>query len=437
MKSSSTFLATTAILSNQMCGGLKQKPNIVLIMADDLGYETIGANGGTSYQTPVLDKLAENGIRFEHCYAQPLCTPSRVQIMTGKYNIRNYKWFGELDRQATTFAQLFKKNDYATCIAGKWQLGKETDSPQYFGFDESCLWQQTKGRTDKAGHDSRYPNPVLDINGELTKFNKGEFGADVTSDFICDFIDRKQNDPFMVYYPMILTHCPFMPTPDSDDWDPKDNGTLEYKGDAKYFGDMMTYMDKMVGKIVRKLDDLNLLENTLILFTGDNGTDVPVVSMLNGKQVAGAKGTTTDAGTRVPLIGYWKNKTPKGNVIDDLVDFSDFLPTLCEAADIDIPKELDIDGHSFMPQLLGQKGNPREWIYSWYSRDGNTHEAQIFARNQRYKLYQTGKFYDLENDVREKHPIAKQKLSEELKEVKTKLQKVLDKYKNARPSNLK
>ncbi|MCP4450008.1 MAG: sulfatase-like hydrolase/transferase, partial [Planctomycetes bacterium] len=146
-------------------GAASTRPNILLIMADDLGYECVGANGGTSYQTPVLDRLAATGMRFEHCYAQPLCTPSRVKIMTGIYNVRNYVKFGVLDRKQTTFAHLFKKAGYATCIAGKWQLGKEVDAPQHFGFDEFCLWQYFRGNTDKAGHDTRYENPHLEING--------------------------------------------------------------------------------------------------------------------------------------------------------------------------------------------------------------------------------------------------------------------------------
>src|SRR5687767_6637842 len=120
------------------------RPNIILIMADDLGYECIGANGGTSYRTPVLDRLASQGMRFEHCYVQPLCTPTRVQLMTGIYNVRNYVNFGGMDPNATTFANLLKNNGYSTCITGKWQLGQDPRLPQKFGFDEACLWQHTR-----------------------------------------------------------------------------------------------------------------------------------------------------------------------------------------------------------------------------------------------------------------------------------------------------
>jgi arylsulfatase A len=409
------------------------RPNIILIMADDLGYECIGANGGTSYKTPVLDKMAEEGIRFEHCYSQPLCTPSRVQIMTGIYNVRNYVKFGLLDRKQMTFGHLLKKNGYGTCVAGKWQLGKQEDSVQHFGFDESCLWQHTRGRMDEEGHDTRYPNPRLEINGKEVNYTKGEYGPDVVSDFICDFIERHKAKPFFAYYPMILTHCPFVPTPDSPDWDSANRGSKDYKGKAKYFGDMVSYMDKMIGKITARLDQLGLREKTLILFTGDNGTDKPVVSVMNGQKFKGGKGQTTDAGTRVPLIVSWPGVIDQGQVCRDLIDFSDFLPTICEAAGATVPEALNIDGRSFLPQLKGRKGNPREWIYCWYSRGGNDRQAKVFARNERYKLYRDGKLYDISKDVSEKTPLQDGNLNDQAGRIRVTLQSVLDKYKNGRP----
>ena len=130
------------------------KPNIIVIMADDFGYECVTANGGQSYQTPNIDRLAANGIRFEQCHVQPLCTPTRVQLMTGRFNVRNYVNFGTLLRTETTFAHLLKEAGYSTAVCGKWQLGREKDSPQHFGFDESCLWQQTR-------RPPRYANPVM------------------------------------------------------------------------------------------------------------------------------------------------------------------------------------------------------------------------------------------------------------------------------------
>ena len=410
-------------------GRNRRKPNIVVIMADDLGYECIGACGGTSYKTPVLDGLAKEGVRFEHAYAQPLCTPSRVKIMTGIYNVRNYVRFGLLDAKQTTFAHLLKRAGYATCVVGKWQLGGGLEGPKHFGFDEHCLWQLNR-------RPGRYPNPGLEVNGKQVNYTNGEYGPDVVSDFACDFMRRNRDKPFLVYYPMILTHCPFEPTPDSPDWDPKSKGSRTYKGDAKYFGDMVTYMDKIVGKLVSKLTELHLREDTLILFTGDNGTDKPVVSRMGDRRVKGAKGSMSDAGTRVALIASWPRTAAKGKVCGDLVDFSDVLPTLCECGGVDVPEKLAIDGRSFLPQLRGEKGRPREWIYCWYSRGGNAAGAKEFARTRRYKLYRTGKFYDISRDVLEAAPLDEAELDAGARKVRAMLQGALDKYADARPASL-
>jgi len=427
-----TGLGAAAVMPRCLAAGGNlafRKPNIILIMADDLGYECIGANGGTSYKTPELDRLAAAGIRFEHCYSQPLCTPSRVQIMTGIYNVRNYVKFGKLDRKERTFAHLLKAGGYATCVVGKWQLGKEADSPQHFGFDESCLWQQTR-------RPGRYPNPGLEINGRQVDYHNGEYGPDVVSEYACRFIERNKDRPFLLYYPMILTHCPFEPTPDSSDWNPKSKGSKTYKGNPKYFGDMVRYMDKIVGKLVVKLKELGLRGNTLLLFTGDNGTDKPVVSVMDGREVAGGKGQMTDAGTRVPLIGNWPGVIPQGNVCRDLVDFSDFLPTLCECAGVRVPEKPKPDGRSFLAQLKGKKGNRRDWIYCWYSRDGDAEKAKDFARSRRYKLYRTGEFYDINNDVLEKKNLAAEVLDEKTRLIRAMLQKALDQYKDVRSFEL-
>ncbi|MEM9410296.1 MAG: sulfatase-like hydrolase/transferase, partial [Planctomycetota bacterium] len=339
----------------------KRVPNIILIMADDLGFETIGANGGESYQTPNLDQMAKAGVRFEHCYSQPLCTPSRVQLMTGKYNFRNYSKFGELRRGERTFAHFLKEAGYATCVAGKWQLGKQKDSPQHFGFEQSLLWQHTRSGRLVEGtkrFDKRYENPLLEKNGEPLSFSGGEFAPDLMVDFICDFIDSHQKKPFFIYYPMILTHCPFVPVPGSPSWNPNSKGSPTYKGDATNFSEMVCYMDKLVGRIMKRVEDNGVAENTVILFTGDNGTDKPVVSRFQGKNLAGGKGSMKDSGTRVPLICVGSGRFKK-SVCRDIVDFTDFLPTLVQLAGVE-PTELnnELDGRSFLPQLVGKKGSP-------------------------------------------------------------------------------
>ena len=262
-------------------------PNIVMILADDLGFECINSYGGTSYDTPNLTQLAQTGMQFENCHSQPICTPSRVKLMTGKSNKKNHVKFGYLNPKEVTFSQLLQKKGYATMIGGKWQLGKDASLPGHFGFDEHILWQLTTSGRDSLGWDKRYVNPVLEINGKVYEKNEGKYSTDMVVDYINDFIKRKKDQPFLVYYPMILTHCPFDPTPHSKDWDPTDMGSKTYKGNAKYFGDMVSYLDFSVGRIVKQLDRLGLRENTIILFTGDNGTDTPVVSMMDNLSVVG------------------------------------------------------------------------------------------------------------------------------------------------------
>jgi arylsulfatase A len=427
LKTSAALGASTALPALLMsgCSGqstrpdITTRPNIVLIMADDLGYECIGANGGTSYKTPVLDRLAVEGIRFEHCYSQPLCTPSRVEIMTGMYNVRNYVKFGLLDDRQTTFAHLLKKAGYSTCISGKWQLGRDRKLIKHFGFDEYCLWWlENKGQ--------RYGNVgELIRNDELLPGGKGEYGPDVVSAFTLDFITRHRNEPFFCYYPMILPHSPFLPTPDS-----KDQSSTDIKSN---FTDMVAYMDKIVGEIDQHLTELELRENTLLIFTGDNGTDNRIRSMMDDRVVTGDKGSMTDAGTRVPLIANWPGVIPGKQVSHDLIDFSDFLPTLCDVADLEIPSTLNIDGRSFLPQLQGKKGNPREWIYSWFSAAGGTTGSE-WARNQRYKLYRSGNFYDVSKDPMEKNPLTD--LSPEAQRIRAELLDALEKYNDARPAEI-
>lgn len=359
-----------------------ERPNIILIMADDLGYECIGANGGEDYHTPNLDKLADEGVRFDQCFANPLCTPSRVKIMTGLYNKRNFTNFGQLHRSQVTFAHQLKQAGYATAIAGKWQLGNDPDSPQHFGFDQSCLWQQFRGRT-RAGtqFDSRFPNPQLEINGEAVDFTNGEYGPDVCADFICDFIEANKEQPFLAYYPMILTHCPFDATPDSETWDPTSLGSPEYKGpgdDAlqqQHFADMVQYMDKIIGKIVAKLDEHGLRENTLIIFTGDNGTDKPIVTKWRGREVVGGKGQVNDFGARVPLVVNWPGTIKPAVQETELVEFSDILPTLCEVAGAALPENYPGDGLSLWPVLSGEGTRNKEYVYIWYFR------GQTWVRN--------------------------------------------------------
>jgi len=376
------------------------RPNIVLVMADDMGYECVGANGGESYETPRLDQLAADGMRFEHCHSQPICTPTRVQIMTGIYNNRNYVRFGVLDKTQKTFGNLFKAAGYKTCIVGKWQLDGGIDAPHHFGFDEYCLWQLNR-------RPGRYSNPGLEINGKQVDYRDGEYGPDIVSDYLCDFIQRNKDEEFFAWYPMILPHYPFVPTPDSTDYDRTVVGEKGI-GQAKYFKDMVEYVDKIVGKVVDCVEENGLSKNTLVIFTGDNGTHPKITSMLRGKSYPGGKGSTTDNGTHVPMIAHWPGTIPAGSVTNNLVDFTDVLPTVAAVAGLSKQhSEWKLDGHSFRPTLQSASAVPhRDTIYCWYHRDGVREKAKQLARTQHFKLYADGTYFDTRNDLLEQSPLA-------------------------------
>lgn len=404
------------------------RPNIILIMTDDMGVECIGAHGGTSYKTPHLDQLAGQGLRFDRCHAQPLCTPTRVQLMTGLYNVRNYVRFGHIDPKATTFAHLFRQAGYKTAIAGKWQLGHDQHLPRNLGFDESCLWQHTR-------RPPRYANPGLEYNGVSKDFSNGEYGPDLINAFAIDFIARHKDAPFLLYYPMVLTHDPFQPTPDSPDWDPKAVGE-RVNVNVKHFGDMVTYCDKLVGKLIAALEKHGLRDNTLVIFMGDNGTGKGVTSRMGDRVVIGGKGTPLASGTHVPLIVNWPAVIKPGRVSDDLIDTTDFLPTLCEAAGIKLPEKFQPDGRSFLPQLRGEAGQPRQWIYCWYARNGGARAQHEFAMNKQYKLYRDGSLFHLAADIEEKTPLSSEQITGPALAAKAELARVLEQFRTARPPSL-
>lgn len=425
------FIVLTIVMMTCMEVVSQEKPNVILIMADDLGYETLGAYGGTSYLTPNLDRLAEQGMRFDHCYATPLCTPSRVQIMTGKYNNRNYIGFGLLDPSEKTFGHYMQVAGYKTYIAGKWQLlgnqhqqklagNKIGTTPDKAGFDDYCLWQM-----DKLG--SRYKDPTISSKKLGTQILKGKYGPDVFMENITSFMEENKDSPFFIYYPMVLTHDPFVPTPINKGF--QDFDSKSKINDPKYFGEMVSYMDMIVGRIVDKTDDLGIRENTLILFVGDNGTDRDVSSMVSGTLLKGNKGYTTDAGTHVPLIANWKGKIDPKSVNDNLIDFTDFLPTLLECSGLKENKIMSLDGQSFYGQLLGNNSLARDWIFCHYDPNWGNFKANRYVQNKKWKLYETGEFYNLEQDILEQIPLQIVDLSEDSATILKQFREVLSRYK--------
>jgi len=349
----------------------EQPPNILFILADDLGIECPTTYGGRSYRTPNIDRLAEEGMKFTHCFSNPYCSPTRAQLLTGRYPLHNgiQRVIYDAERhrefldpqQETSFANLLGNAGYATAVAGKWQVSFlfERNTVRGFGFDEYQLWKILN--TDHSKN-ARYADPVFVRNGKTLKEElKGRYGPDVNAEFLIDFMKRNQEHPFLATYTMLLPHYPWEPTPDSRE---PLRQTTQGKGDPKYFPDMVAYMDKLVGRMVDAVDDLNLSRRTLILFAADNGTQQPLTSRWgpDNRRVHGGKGKLTDTGTRVPLIARWTGRVEPGTVCDDLIDFSDFLPTFVELAGADLPSQR-INGRSFLPQLLGRTGTPRTWVH--------------------------------------------------------------------------
>ncbi len=422
----------------------QRQPNVILIMADDVSWECFGCYGAEDYKTPNIDALAAKGVRFANCFSTPICTPSRVKLMTGQYNFRNYTHFGYLNPKDKTFAQMLKSAGYATAIAGKWQLNglyhkaagcDDNSRPFKAGFDEYCLWQVTTGKNDDKGGE-RFWSPPLEHNGKfLTKEdNHLQYGPDIMSDFVCDFIERNRDQPFFAYYPSVLVHDPFVPTPDSIGDRPrtaKSNKAPKSKPQQKEnFVAMVGYLDKIVGKIVNKVKEVGQLENTIILFTADNGTNVRLKSRWKGQEIKGGKGGTTDMGTHVPLVAYWKGHTPVGAVLDDLIDFTDFYPTLAEAANVQLaveePSNDPIDGRSFLPRLQGQPGNPRDWVFWHYQPYWGRFPGTQFIRNEEFKLYRDGRYFNVPNDLTEQKSIALGQSTSEGELVRKNLRRVLD-----------
>ena len=439
-----------AVLVIVIGGGLElstisaaERPHILLIMVDDLGYEGVSAYGSTSYQTPHLDRLARQGVLFNHCYSTPICTPSRVQIMTGQYNFRNYIKFGHLDRSQKTFANLLRQAGYQTAIAGKWQLGGDAATVRAFGFDSYCLWHLN-------GRDSRYWEPRIETNGTLRKDVAARFGPDVMCDFVVDTIKKRQEKPLFIYWPMCSPHWPFVPTPDSPAGGSRERlGKYDGKrGGTEYFDDMVNYLDKLVGRVIKTLEHEGIRDNTLILFTCDNGCATNIRSVMKGQEIIGGKASLPDAGTHVSLVANWPSQVKGGRTVDELVDFTDFLPTLAAAAKANLPTDVKADGQSFLPVLRGEAHQSREWIFCHYIRNGvkkkpaNPKQVQSvlakqkvakekklmgrFARNQTYKLYEDGRFYDVSKDVLEKKPLRPSQDTPAQAKVRKMLQQVHD-----------
>lgn len=387
-----------------------RKPNIILIFSDDYGTPGVGCYGG-DYKTPNLDALAAGGLRFTHCYSMPLCGPSRATTLSGRYVFRNgvlTNGHGDAYKpsDSPSIAKTMKSAGYATAVAGKWRQLGYFDTPEdarAWGFDEYMTWG-VGGKNNKSKGE-RYWDPGYNHNGKPVD-GEGKFGPDLLHDFVVDFIGRHRDDPFFVYYPTPLVHGPIGSTPDSTK-------------KSNHYTDNVEYLDKLVGKLVAELDRLKLRENTLIVFTGDNGSTGGSSMKIDGKDVEGKKGSLFEGGSNVPLIVNWQGVTPKGKVLDDLVDFTDFYATFAELGGAKLPTDVKLDSRSFASQIRGETGNPRQWAFVQL---GN----QWYARSQDWKLDQSGTLYSMKNAPYKQVAVADDSKDETAAAARKELQAALD-----------
>jgi arylsulfatase A len=417
----------TATAAEASAARVSSKPNIILVFADDIGYEVPTVYGGQSYQTPNIDRMAQQGMRFTNCFSSPLCSPSRISLVTGKYNFRNYDEWGVLHTTEKTFGNLLKDAGYATYAAGKWQMDGGDTGIKQFGFAQYSVWNAVKNGEAPGSH---YKNPKIFENGAYLpeSYTDEKYGDDIFTNRVLNFIDANKSNPFFVYYPISLCHAPYCPTPADAafaSWDPKGNPS-----NLSFFPSMVKYMDAQIGLITDKLTALGISENTIIIFTSDNGTPSDFNSLYNGKWIKGGKSNTNKWGINVPMTILWPGTIAPGLVNDNLVDFTDFLPTFAELANTAVPASYGTtDGKSFAKQLTGQSYIPRDWVFNHYQPYTNSGNDKLkrWINNKTYKLYDnTGKFYNIAIDPDEKSPIAERKQTAEEKTIRKNFQTIMN-----------
>lgn len=381
-----------SFLPTGICHGATP-PNVVVILVDDLGVGELGCYGHPTHRTPNVDRLAQEGMRFQTCYATPICSSSRVLLLTGRYGFRTgwYNFTGrpgsptrgnpgyDLGKAEITFAHLLKQQGYVTGLAGRWlEWGNEHLQIPSAGFDEYCVWAIHGDRVppgvkhtgawenEKAGVTARYWHPCLIQNSKYVPTTPDDYGPDRINEFCRSFIRRHRDQPFLLFYPMILVHDPHHPVPDLQRPGQKKAGNLQ---------SLVEHMDHLVGQLLTELDESGVRENTVVIFAGDNGT------------WRAGKATATERGAHVPFIVNSPGRVKPGVVSEALTDLSDVLPTLIELAGAPQPENVSIDGRSLVPTLSGEPGVHRDWIFSYL------HEMRIL-RDKRWLLEGDGRFFD-------------------------------------------
>lgn len=433
-------------------------PNIVFFLADDLGQRDLGAYGSTFYETPNLDQMARDGARFTDAYAAcPVCSPTRASILTGQWpqrtGVTDYigapttpeQWkrntkslpalyTDRLALDAPTLAKAMKKAGYATFFAGKWHLGPEGWWPENQGFDIN------KGGVDKGGPygGKRYFSPYG--NPRLTDGPDGEHLTDRLATETAKFIEANKDRPFFAYYSFYDVHTPLMAREDlrkkyeekrsrlglSDKWAREGERDVRLTQDHVIYAAMVEAMDLAVGKVLAKLDELGLRENTLVIFTSDNGgLSTSEGWPTSNLPLRGGKGWIYEGGIREPLIVRWPGVVKPGTVVSTPVSSPDFFPTLLEAAGAKPQPGQILDGTSVLPVLKGGTlpERPLFWHYPHYGNQGGAPAAAVrsgdwklieWLEDGRTELFNLAQDIGEQTDLAEKEPQRAARLREEL-----------------------
>ena len=412
------------------------KPNIVFFFADDIGAECFGCYGGVEYQTPCIDSLSRVGLMYSNMNAQPLSSPSRVQVMTGLYNDRNYVAFGYMNQDEHTFAQLARQGGYRTAIVGKWQLGRSRAMIPLAGFEESfCSQVEMYLESRGERQTDRYANSMWDNNGKRYAF--AIYGPDAMQDYAFDYIDRKvdEGEPFLLYYTEPLVHTPHTTTPDDALWDDCYESRFVAGADTAYFKSMVRYLDKQVGAMVQHLKDRGVWDNTIFIFSTDNGTSTRILSKTaDGHEWRGGKGEPTYLGTHVPLIITWGDKIAPRKV-DHLADLTDILPTIADIAGVQAPSDWNLDGVSLYPEICGREPYAKPLVLVHFNPLWPTTpspKASRYAMDDDYAYFWDGRIYNYRLDPEFKEPLmwadAPEPLRERLAPLKARVDEMPDFY---------
>jgi len=376
------------------------RPNIVFIMTDDLGVGDLGCYGQKLIQTPNIDRMANEGTRFTHCYAgASVCAPSRSALMTGQHTghtrVRdNSGRVGgvpdEISRDGhriplldedVTIAEVLKQAGYATGITGKWGLGESGTSgePNRQGFDE---WYGYLNQN----HAVYYFTDYLWRNGKretiLANANNARqvYTHDLFTEFALDFIRRHQHEPFFLYVPFTIPHAD-LEVPSLEPYIDRD-----WPEEAKIFAAMVTRMDRSVGQILELLSQLDIDDNTLVFLTSDNGSPLGGGPLFQSNSIfQGKKGTLQEGGLRTPMIVRWPNQVPSGRVSETPWYFPDVLPTLAELSGAPLPPS--VDGTSILPSLTGKPQDLSQRTMYWERPPGRFQQA---ARHENWKVLRLG-----------------------------------------------